>query len=67
MWPQAFRDDIEQFTKLDRDRVYDMLKPVEYPDNHLNAEKLPKMAAMETAAKHIADIEDLQYEKILRK
>ncbi|XP_072019059.1 uncharacterized protein [Amphiura filiformis] len=67
VWPQAFRDDLEKFTTLDRDRVYDMLKPTEYPDNHLDMDKLPKMAAMEKAAKHIADIEDLEYDKILRK
>ena len=67
MWPEALRDDLQKFKTLDRGRVYDMLKPKEYPDNHMGPEKLPKMAAMEAAARHIADIEDLEFDKILKK
>lgn len=43
---------------LDRERVHSMLKPVPYPDEF---PQLNKMAAMEEAAKNIAipDVEDL--------
>ena len=44
-----------------------MLKPKELPEFHLNADQLPKMSAMETAAKHIADIEDLEVRDIFKR
>lgn len=67
MWPQAFRDDLDKLTTQDRKHVFNMLKPKPFPDNHLEPNKLPKIVAMETAAQHIADIEDLDVSKIFYK
>ncbi|XP_072036834.1 cholesterol oxidase-like [Amphiura filiformis] len=67
VWPQAFRDDLDQFNRVDRKRVYDMLKPKPFPEFHLESDNLPKLNAMETAAKHIADIEDLETRSIFKR
>lgn len=68
VWPESLRTDIRSMktgdgettsgTALDRQRVHSMLKPVPYPDEF---PQLNKMVAMEEAAKNIAipDVEDL--------
>ena len=44
-----------------------MLIPKPFPEFHLNPEKLFKIEAMETAARHIADIEDLEVKDIFKR
>ena len=41
-----------------------MLEPTTYPEDH---PRLPKQDAMKKAAEHIADIEDLDVDRILKK
>lgn len=43
VWPQEFRDDLKNFTSLDRQHVLDMLKPTPYPDHYPKLHKLERM------------------------
>ena len=64
-WPKELRDDIATLTSTDRDHVWSMLKPVDYPDDHPEP---PKMTAMKKIATElVADIEDLQVDGIFKK
>ncbi|KAL9984027.1 hypothetical protein ACROYT_G006282 [Oculina patagonica] len=43
VWPQEFRDDLKNFTSVDRQHVLDMLKPTPYPDHYPKLHKLERM------------------------
>ncbi|XP_072033112.1 cholesterol oxidase-like isoform X1 [Amphiura filiformis] len=64
VWPKEFRDDITNLNTVDKSHVEQMLQPVTYPENHPD---LPKQQAMRKVATHLADIEDLNVDRILKK
>ncbi|KAL9984021.1 hypothetical protein ACROYT_G006275 [Oculina patagonica] len=43
VWPQKLRDDLQNFTSVDRQHVLDMLKPTPYPDHYPKLHKVERM------------------------
>ena len=64
IWPTQFREDIGSLNSIDKHHVEQMLEPVTYPEHF---PELPKQHAMKKVASHLADIEDLQVDRILKK
>ena len=55
LWPKEIREDLDQLTRIDRQRFIDMIKPSPYPDNY---PPLHKMERMKDSLSEY-DIEDL--------
>ena len=64
IWPTQFREDITSLNSIDKHHVEQMLQPITYPEHF---PELPKQHAMKKVASHLADIEDLQVDRILKK
>ncbi len=63
-WPEQFREDAFNLNTIDKSHVEQMLQPVIYPEDQ---PELPKQQAMRKVATHLADIEDLNVDRILKK
>ncbi|XP_072019060.1 uncharacterized protein [Amphiura filiformis] len=62
VWPQELRENLENLTGIDRQHVYDMMKPHSYPKDY---PLLPKLQALGKAATHmVQDIEDLNVSNV---